>query len=243
MVRRTSNVWKISKETLIAFVKESTSFSDLLLKIGLINKGGNYKTVRQRLIEDKIDFSNIIHRHIVVPIPNKIPNEELFIENCKHHRHIVKKAILRERLIINKCAICGQAPIWNNKPLSLVLDHVNGEPNDNRLENLRFLCPNCNSQTETFTGKKNRIEHMCVCGNKYYGNRRRCESCRKRNGQSYPRYWLRKVVRPSKNILIEEVERLGFVGTGKKYGVSDNAVRKWIKFYEKQEAKDAVAKW
>lgn len=68
----------------------------------------------------------------------------------------LKKRIITQKLIPYKCGVCPIKDIWNDKPLVLVLDHINGIPNDNRLENLRFLCPNCNSQTETFAGKNNR---------------------------------------------------------------------------------------
>ena len=59
----------------------------------------------------------------------------------------------KEGLIKNQCVICKLGPIWRKKHLVMVLDHINGIRNDHRLENLRFLCPNCNSQTETFTGR------------------------------------------------------------------------------------------
>lgn len=52
-----------------------------------------------------------------------------------------------------KCAICGQEPIWNGRELVLTLDHINGINNDDRLDNLRWLCPNCDRQTQTFGGK------------------------------------------------------------------------------------------
>ena len=67
-------------------------------------------------------------------------------------RASVRKSILRKELIPYKCGICGIQE-WNGKKLSLHLDHINGINNDHRLENLRFLCPNCHSQTETYTGR------------------------------------------------------------------------------------------
>lgn len=76
----------------------------------------------------------------------------LFVENCKHRRKSVKLTIIRDGLIPYKCSECGLTDSWNNKSITLQLDHVNGINNDNRLKNLRFLCPNCHSQTETFCG-------------------------------------------------------------------------------------------
>ena len=61
--------------------------------------------------------------------------------------------ILNNNLIEYKCQECGQGDVWNNKRLILQLDHKNGNPNDNRLDNLRFLCSNCHSQTQTYTGR------------------------------------------------------------------------------------------
>ena len=65
----------------------------------------------------------------------------------------LKIRLFKEGLLEEKCAICGNLGEWNDKPLSLVIDHINGNHSDNRIENLRILCPNCHSQTETFAGK------------------------------------------------------------------------------------------
>lgn len=82
----------------------------------------------------------------------RIPDSKLFVKNCKHRRRIVKLAIIRDNLIPYECSICKLKNSWQNKTLVLQLDHINGINNDNRLSNLRFLCPNCHSQTETFCG-------------------------------------------------------------------------------------------
>jgi hypothetical protein len=65
----------------------------------------------------------------------------------------LKVRLLREGLLVNRCYECGMEPLWQGKRLVLILDHRNGDNTDNRLENLRLLCPNCNSQQPTFAGK------------------------------------------------------------------------------------------
>lgn len=90
--------------------------------------------------------------------------------------NIASQNALRNHLKIHKdykCEICGMDGIWNGKPLVLVLDHINGNPNDNRYENLRFVCPNCNSQLPTFTGRNKK------------GNGRYYRMKRYKEGKSY----------------------------------------------------------
>lgn len=62
----------------------------------------------------------------------------------------LRKTILRGGLMPYKCAICKRGPEWMNQPLTLQLDHINGDCEDDKLENLRFLCPNCHTQTPTW---------------------------------------------------------------------------------------------
>lgn len=78
----------------------------------------------------------------------------IFCENSNVHRGSLKKIIIINKLIEYKCIKCENSGIWEGKKLFLQLDHINGIRNDNRIENLRFLCPNCHSQTETFCNKK-----------------------------------------------------------------------------------------
>jgi predicted RNA-binding Zn-ribbon protein involved in translation (DUF1610 family) len=81
-------------------------------------------------------------------------NKKHIISNLEDYatRASVRKIIIKDNLIPYKCNECGISG-WNNKKLALHLDHINGKNGDHRLENLRFLCPNCHSQTDTYTGK------------------------------------------------------------------------------------------
>ena len=83
----------------------------------------------------------------------KYPDEVVFCEDSNVARHAVKANILRRNLIEYRCSCCGIGPEWQGKPMPLILDHINGVNNDNRLENLRFVCSNCDSQLPTYKSK------------------------------------------------------------------------------------------
>jgi len=83
----------------------------------------------------------------------RIPDDDAFVLNGSLARHVVKKRIMRDKLLDYKCSCCGLGDSWNGKMLSLQLDHINGINNDHRLENLRFLCPNCHTQQDTYAAK------------------------------------------------------------------------------------------
>ena len=92
----------------------------------------------------------------------RMPNESVFVENS-HYKGSLKKRIVEENLIPYICQMCKAMPFWNGLPLVLVLDHINGRYNDNRLSNLRFLCSNCNSQTDTFSGRNRPYRKNMEC--------------------------------------------------------------------------------
>lgn len=83
-------------------------------------------------------------------------HDEVFKEESCHPRHRVKKRLIDEGLIEYTCNICGIGPEWNGKEMPLILDHINGVNNDNRIENLRFVCSNCDSQLPTYKSRNRR---------------------------------------------------------------------------------------
>lgn len=83
----------------------------------------------------------------------KFSISDICVENSTYPRHCLKKRILENRLIKYKCACCGCGPEWNGNPMPLILDHINGINNDNRLKNLRFICSNCDSQLPTYKSR------------------------------------------------------------------------------------------
>lgn len=83
----------------------------------------------------------------------KLNDADVFVENSSYARHNLKARIIKQNLLTYKCVCCGNKGEHNGKPLVLQLDHINGINNDHRLENLRFLCPNCHTQQETYAAK------------------------------------------------------------------------------------------
>lgn len=157
-----SPIWKISDEELRTVVENSKMISEILGHFQLKNKGCNYRTLYKRLDHSKISINHIprglnSNRKRPVGGQKQIPLEEVLVENSTYSRGILKKRLIKEGLLEKKCYVCKCDDEWLGKPLTLVIDHINGKSDDNRLENLRLLCPNCNSQTETFCGRNRRV--------------------------------------------------------------------------------------
>ena len=135
-------------------VKESESISDIATKLGYRSKGGGVtKLIKDRIKELNIDISHF-NRYAKGNLTEKNkPLEDILVQNSTYTNNTsLKKRLLKAQLIEYRCYICGISE-WNNQPLSLQLDHINGNNKDNRIENLRLLCPNCHSQTDTFSGR------------------------------------------------------------------------------------------
>ena len=89
---------------------------------------------------------------------NVRPTDEILVEDSPHKDTTsLKKRLIKEGLLENRCSVCGINDKWNGNPLVLHLDHINGKNNDNRLHNLRMLCPNCHSQTGTYCGRNKSV--------------------------------------------------------------------------------------
>lgn len=98
-------------------------------------------------------WAEAVRRGDVVPRPRELPLDELLVAGKKRGRENSKRRLIAAGLKENRCERCGISE-WRGKPLSMELHHRNGDPLDNRLENLELLCPNCHAQTETY-GRRN----------------------------------------------------------------------------------------
>jgi len=214
--KKRSIIWSISKEEFETLVSRSSTIADILRYFGMNNKGGNHHTVKRRAKYENIDLSHIAlgkGSNKGKKFTPKKTDKEYFTTNSTTNRGSIKSRIIRNNLIPYECESCGLKDTWNNKKLSLQLEHKNGVANDNRLENLCFLCPNCHSQTDTYAGKRFK------------------KPSKIKKGRDGPKPWLRKTERPSKEELENLINSYPMTTIAKRYGVSDNAIRKWAKSY------------
>lgn len=212
--KKTSVIWGVSKDELQKILDISNSIVDVLKHFNLDPYNGNHKTINSRIKLDNLCLKQLtINRKnfaIARMFELKISDENVFCENSTYSRKCLKERFLK--LVEYKCCECGIGNTYNNKEISLQIDHKNGINNDNRIENLRLLCPNCHSQTLTFSGKRKKSVKRKTQYESEESRLNRIISTRKFN--------------PSKEELENLVKTMPMTRVGKIFGVSDNAVRK-----------------
>jgi len=144
-------------------------------------------------------------------------------ENSKTSRDVVKRYLINKKLIKYQCNECSITNTYNSRPITLHLDHINGINNDNRLENLRVLCPNCHSQTPTYCGKSKgkKGTSICSCGDVKYYLSSTCLRCapKLRLGTKS------KIIWPSVQEIKDKLSKTSYLALSRELGVSDNAIR------------------
>jgi len=229
-----SKLEKFTNNEIIEVLNNSKSFREALIKFGYSSNGsGGYVSAKRIIIKRNIKIPNYNYYGDGKSNP-KYELEQILIKNSPYSsRTRLKKRLINEGLLEYKCTKCGNIGQWNGELLSLQLEHKNGINNDNRLENLELLCPNCHSQSKTYSGKNRKGTkkmYYCTCGAEINRNSKTCVKCRNK----IINFKNRKVKnRPTKEKLLNEISEYGYRRTGRKYGVSDNAIRNWQKQYEK----------
>lgn len=228
---------EVTDEVFAEKVQNAHSYEELGRSLGYLAKSG----ARNRILKKRIERLNLSTNHFSRPKNiTKRSASNIFIENSTADQSTLRKWYKEGNYTPYVCSICGQEPFWNGKELTLILDHINGHNKDDRLENLRWVCPNCNQQLDT-TGGRNipriRVTHYCMdCGKELTSKAKRCFACEKKfrkENSSLP---------ISKEELEILIKKESFVKIGKMYHVSDNAVRKWCKTYDLPYTKKEIKK-
>lgn len=150
---------RYNKEDFEIYLKDSKSVRDLIIKVGITPHGGAVAYYKNKLKEWNLDTSHFLGQRWALGISstNKKKSEERLVKG-KFVRGSILKRVLLELNVKEECSIC-KIDKWQNKKINLEIDHIDGDNTNNLKENLRFICPNCHSQTETykFYGKKHKM--------------------------------------------------------------------------------------
>ena len=249
--------FKNSDEEFIKAVKECESIAGVLRALKLNPFGASYRGFRIRVKQLGLDTSHFTGAaHLRGKTHNwgkKMPITDFLIENSTSRGSSgLKKRLIKEGYFTYICSECG-IDSWNAKPLSLQMDHINGCNTDNRLENLRLLCPNCHSQTPTFCRKihANTISNRTKESKTGHAPKIRtkakelrkikpprpikfCQTCSKqiRNEATTCKACMTrptKIEWPNCETLIAKLAETSYRALGRELGVSDNAIRKHIR--------------
>ena len=246
-------------DDVIKAVEKSKSIANVLRLVGLKAKGGNYRTMKKFILDNNIDTTHFTGQGHNVGENYKrlteiIPIEYYLVDGLMYSSYNLKQRLINEGIKQHRCENCN-LDSWLDKKIPLELHHIDGNHFNNKLDNIQILCPNCHANTPNYRGnnksikstpknmremypelfekkektiKKEKVKRVyvecdkfCDCGKKINKRSKTCEVCYQVKN--------RKVERPEREILLKDVETLGYLGTGRKYGVSDNAIRKWLK--------------
>lgn len=154
---------KYTEIQLRSAIEKSFSYAQTLKALSLVPCGGNYLVLKKAITYFKLDVS-----HFTFQIWNKgkkigarVPIEKYLNNEISISSNKLKKRLIKENILSSKCSSCNLT-VWLKKPIPLELDHIDGNPLDNRLENLRLLCPNCHAFTPTYRGKNKKFKLSSV---------------------------------------------------------------------------------
>lgn len=228
MTKKRSIIWAVDKKLFSDIVNKSATYKEVLEYF--YSKSGircDYKTLHARITKDGLDASHIEeNKKVFKGIPKPKPLIELLNSNVKYRIPELRSRLVKAGLLENKCYKCGIGPEWCGEKLSLQIDHINGDPYDNVIDNLRILCPNCHSQTQTYGAKNSKIikdGKMCIkCGNVKSKRSSVCFKCREYTPKT-------KITWPSNDILISLLKSETRTQVGNKLGVSGTAISNRLK--------------
>lgn len=207
---------------------QSNSYKEFFSKLGYENVSGGYryKVLRHYIEVHNLEVSHMTNKRYGSKSKSAKRNINQYLNNeYPISSYNLKNRLLKENILQPICIKCKNTE-WCGEPIPLQLDHIDGNSNDNTLSNLRLLCPNCHSQTETYCGK-NKPRNLCVTCNEVsksgskYCNKPKCKPIIEREKKS--------------SYSTEEIYQIfldnnsNYTATSKIVGISDNAIRKRFK--------------
>ncbi|MFI6352075.1 HNH endonuclease signature motif containing protein [Streptomyces sp. NPDC050743] len=151
---------KWTREILEPVVAVSASINEVVRRLGLDSVGGHQANIARRIKAYGIDtshFTSVLRTERMRYNQRRRSAEEILVQDTSAHARRIPSRRLKRAMIElgveERCALCGMEPVWHGEPLPLEVDHIDGDWRNNSVENLRFLCPNCHSTTDTYRGR------------------------------------------------------------------------------------------
>lgn len=230
------NINNLNKDMLICNIKISYSLNEVFIRCGMPSNQISYKLIRDFIKSENLSTKHFLHRNGVLKSPIR-SLKQILVKNSKEiFSSKLKTRVIKSGLLKNKCYECGLTE-WRNKPITLQIDHKNGDRYDHRIKNLQLICPNCHSQTETFCGKniknnqydtdiykgKNNksLKDKCSCGKDKCVGAKLCSICWKATNRN-------KIEWKDVEVLKKEILESSMTALSKKLKVSQTAIKKHL---------------
>ena len=151
-------LYKYTLPSLYEAVTQSTSMRQVLIKLGVAPYGGNYDVLRKAIAYYQLDISHFTGQawNKGLTLSPRQPLERYLNNEAPIQSYKLKNRLLKDNVFKHQCIMCKKTT-WLQRPIPLELDHINGDRQDNKLSNLRLLCPNCHALTPTYRSK-NRVK-------------------------------------------------------------------------------------